>query len=156
MVTANQPENIDKYVCENNEVKLTICLYDKLTGEFKGSRIQLAYIILRGDKEESFFSYRVNSKKSSVLCSVAKQRIPNGIVSTCFKKRYHEIMNEGRHNEEPSSLFFFLSSITDKKEKINVNLNPINCSLEFLDSFLFDKDFQPLLLNSSDAEKRDP
>ena len=45
----------------------------------------------------------------------------------------------------------------DRKEKINqfsdnVNLNPIDCSLEFLSSFLSDKvDF----LNSSDAEKRD-
>ena len=41
----------------------------------------LAYIILQGDKEGSLFSCRVDSKKSSVLYSVAKERIPNAIVS---------------------------------------------------------------------------
>ena len=55
-----------------------------------------------------------------------------------------------------------LLSITDRKEKINqfrenVNLNPIDCSLEFLNSFSPDKvDFQPHPLNSIDLEKRDP
>ena len=71
-------------------------------------------------------------------------------------------MNERRHNEESSSLFFYLTSITDRKVKINqfrenVNLNPIDCSLELLSSFLPDKvDFKPHLLNSKMPEKRDP
>ena len=46
----------------------------------------LTYIILQGDKGGSLFSCRVDSKKSSVLYSVAKERIPNAIVSLCFKK----------------------------------------------------------------------
>ena len=71
MVAANQHENIDKCICKNNKVKLIICLYDKSTGEFKGLRMQLAYIILQGDKEELFFSCGVDSQKSSVLYSVA-------------------------------------------------------------------------------------
>ena len=29
LVAATQPENIDKYICKMNEVKLIICLYDK-------------------------------------------------------------------------------------------------------------------------------
>ena len=38
-----------------------------------------------------------------------------------------------------------------------MNLNPIDCSLEFLKSFSPNKvDFQPHLLKSSDPEKRDP
>ena len=71
-------------------------------------------------------------------------------------------MNQRQHNEESSGLFFYLPPITDCKEKINqyrenVNLNPIDCSLELLSSFLPDKvDFQSHLLNSSVAEKRDP
>ena len=76
LVVANQPENINKHVCIKNEVKLINCLYDTLTGEFKGLRMQLAYINLWGDKEESFFSYAVHSKESSVLYSVAEKKIP--------------------------------------------------------------------------------
>ena len=120
----------------------------------------LTYIILQGDKEGSLFSCRIDSKKSSVLYSVAKERIPNAIVSLCFKK-HHEIMDKRPYNEELSSLFFFLPSIMARKEKINqfhdnFDLNCTDCSLDYLNSFSFDKvDFQPHLLNCSDAEKRD-
>ena len=103
LVVANQPENINKRVCIKNEVKLINCLYDTLTGEFKGLRMQLAYINLRGDEEELFFSYAVHSKESSVLYSVAEKKSPNSIVSTSFQKHYHEIMNKRRHNEGSSS-----------------------------------------------------
>ena len=82
---ANQPENIDEYVCKKNEGRLITCLYDKSTGEFQGIKLSLAYIILRGDSEEAFFSYGVDTKKSTVLYSAAKERIPNAIISTCFK-----------------------------------------------------------------------
>ena len=54
-------------------------------------------------------------------------------------------------------------SITDCKEKVNqfhdnVSLNPIDCSLDFLNSSSSDSNvtFQPHLLNSNDSEKRDP
>ena len=48
----------------------------------------------------------------------------------------------------------------DRKEKINhfhdnVNLNPIDCSLEFLNSSANKVDFQYHLLNSNDVDKRD-
>ena len=58
-------------------------------------------------------------------------------------------------------MFFFRPSIKGRKEKINqfrdnVNLNPTDCSLEFMKRFSADKvDFQPHLLNSNDPEKRD-
>ena len=94
LVPANQPENIDEYVCKQNEVKLIKCLYDKSTVIFQGIKLCLAYIILRRDSDEVFFSYGVDPKKSTVLYSAAKKRIPNSIVSTCFKKYFHEIMNE--------------------------------------------------------------
>ena len=90
--------------------------------------MQLACIILRGDKEESFFIYGIDSKRSSVSYSVAKERIPNAFVSTCLKEHYHEIMNGRWHNEESSSLFLFLPSITDRKEKINQFRYKVNCS----------------------------
>ena len=135
LVAANQTENINEYVCKKNEDKLIVCLYNKSTGEFQGLSFQLAYIILRGDKEKSFFSYGVNNKKSTVLYSEAKDRIPNAIILTRFKKHYHEIMNEIRHNEESSSLFFFLPSITDRKEKINQFRDNVNPQVELLYNF---------------------
>ena len=52
---ANQPKDIATYNCNENEAKLLCCIYDLDTGEFKGIREQLAYIVLRGDKNEIFF-----------------------------------------------------------------------------------------------------
>ena len=63
IVAANHPNNIDEYHCEKEEVKLVTCIYDKSTGQFNGLKLQLAYIVLRGDKEESFFSNGVNENK---------------------------------------------------------------------------------------------
>ena len=72
-------------------------------------------------------------------------------------------MNERRHNEEFSGLFYFIPSIADQKEKKNqhkenVNLNWIDCTLDYLNSFSPDKEvsFRPDLLNSADAELRIP
>ena len=76
VVTPNQPKNIDEYDYEKDKVKSIRCTYNKSTGQFNGLTLQLAYIVLRGDTEESFFSYGINEEKSSVLNSVAKQRIP--------------------------------------------------------------------------------
>ena len=51
---ANQPKEISKHNCQPNEVKLLSCMYDLETGDFKGLREQLAYIVLRGDENEIF------------------------------------------------------------------------------------------------------
>ena len=62
---ANQPKDISQYECLPNEVKLLSCVYDLESGEFKGVRLQLAYIILRGDEHEIFLimvMIRVNQK----------------------------------------------------------------------------------------------
>ena len=64
---ANQPKNIDEYICEPNEVKLLSCVYDLETGEFKGIRTMLAYIVLRGDEDEIFFSYGYDKSKSKIF-----------------------------------------------------------------------------------------
>ena len=162
IVAANHLKNKDEYDCQKDEVKLVTCIYGKSTGQSNGLKLQLAYIVLRGDKEKSFFSYGVNEKKSSVLYSVAKERIPNAFVCTCFKKHFCEVTEERLHGGEFSNLFFYLPSITDRKEKINQfrdndSLNPIDCSLDFLNSFSPDSNvtFQPHLLNLNDPEKRD-
>ena len=105
------------------------------------------------------FSCGYNGKKSKVLYSAAKDRIPNAIISTCLKKHLHEIWNGKRHNEEFLGIFFYLPSITDWKEKVNqhmdnVNLNSTDCSLDYSNTFPPGREisFQPYLLNPADAE----
>ena len=117
--------------------------------------------MLRGGAMECFFSNGYNEKKLKVLYSGTKNKIPNAIITTSFKKHFHEVLNERWHNEEFPTLFYFLPSITDWKEKINqhrdnVNLNLIDCSLDYLNSFSPDKkvSFQPDISNSADAAKK--
>ena len=38
ITAANQPTDIENYVCNDNEVNLFCCIYDLATGEFKGIR----------------------------------------------------------------------------------------------------------------------
>ena len=80
-IAANQPNDIEMYECKKNEAKLIKCLYDQTTDNSLELRKELAYIALCGDSMECFFSYGYNEKKSKVLYSVAKDKIPNAIVS---------------------------------------------------------------------------
>ena len=158
---ATQPKEILKYECSLNEVKLLSCVYDLETGEFKGLCLQLAFIVLRGDEHEIFFSYRFDKNRTKVLYLYSKQRIPDAFVSTSFKKHFNEIMNEKR-NEDSSSIFYFLPSLSDRKEAINQwinnpSLTPIDFTIEFIESFSSQNEkFQPNLLNSTDNKLRDP
>ena len=77
IIAANQPKDIDTYVCSKNEVKLLSCVYDIESGQFKGIRKQMAFIVLRGDPDETFLSYGFDKIKSKLLYSFSKQQIPN-------------------------------------------------------------------------------
>ena len=82
------------------------------------------------------FSYRYNEKKSKILYSAAKDRIPNAIIIATFKKHFRKVLNKRQHNEEFSTLFCFsLRSLIERK-KIN--------------------QYRDNLLNSADAELRRP
>ena len=90
---------------------------------------------------KKFFSYGFDSAKAHVLYSFSKQKIPDAFVSTVFKKQYHETIKEKRDNEEISTLFFFLPSITGRKESVdqwrgNVNLIRIDFDIFLLNCFL--------------------
>ena len=161
IVAANQPKDIANYTCLKNEVKLLSCVYDIESGDFKGIREQLAFIVLRGDSDETFLSYGFDKMKSKLLYSFSKQQIPDAFVSVAFKKHFDEIMNEKR-DDSSSSLFYFLPSVSDRKEEINqhknnVSLFPIDITLGFIESFSAEKvSFRPDLLNTSDEKKRKP
>ena len=72
-IAANQPNDIETYQCKKNETKLIKCLYDKTTGDFLCLRKELAYIVLRGDATECFFSY--GYKKRNQRSCIQLQRI---------------------------------------------------------------------------------
>ena len=158
---ANQPEDIGTYDCAPNEVKLYTCIYDINTGEFKGVRESLAYIILHGDDEEVFLSYGYDAAKAKVLYASSKQKIPDAFSATCFNKHFSEIMNEKREKDDHSTLFYFLPSITDRKKSINqwcdnVNFTPADFTIEFIESFSLKKaKFEPHLLNLKGPERLD-
>ena len=161
IIAANQPEDISTYICSKNEVKLLSCVYDLESGDFKGIREQIAFIVLRGDVDETFLSYGFNKIKSKVLYSFSKQQIPNAFVSVAFKKHFDEIINENK-SDIKSLLFYFLPSVSDRKEAINqhknnVSLSPVDVSLELIESFSSQGAlFKPDLLNSSKKEERKP
>ena len=161
IVAANQPKDSANYTCLKNEVKLLSCVYDIESGDFKGIREQLAFIVLRGDSDETFLSYGFDKMKSKLLYSFSKQQIPDAFVSVAFKKHFDEIMNEKR-DDSSSSLFYFLPSVSDRKEEINqhknnVSLFPIDITLDFIESFSAEKvSFRPDLLNTSDEKERKP
>ena len=109
ITAANQPTDIENYVCKDNEVKLFCCIYDLATGEFNGIREQLTYIVLRGDQHEIFFSYGYNNSKSQILHSYSKYQIPDAFVSTAFGRHFSEVVNEKKEKEDSSSLFFLFT-----------------------------------------------
>ena len=118
---------------------------------------------MRDNKDEIFFSYGFDSKKAATLYSSSKQEISNAFISTCFKKHYSEIVNERREKEGFWTLLCYLSSITNRKEDINqhhnnVNLYPLDCSLQFIEIFSARKgaEFKPQHLSSSDPDQQDP
>ena len=127
-----------------------------------GIREQLAYIVLRGDQHEIFFSYGYDKSKSQILYSYLKNQIPNAFVSTSFRRQFSEVVNEKKEKEDSSSLFFFLPSINDRKEEINQwknnpSLTPINFTIEFIQKISSKKaNFEPHLLNSLDEKEREP
>ena len=160
IIAANQPKDIDTYVCSKNEVKLLSCVYEIESGQFKGIREQVAFIVLRGDHDETFLSYGFDKVKSKLLYSFSKQQIPNAFVSVAFKKHFEQIMSGDR--DETSSLFYFLPSVSDRKEEINqhknnVSLSPVDITVDFIESFSPEKvSFRPDLLDSSDEKERKP
>ena len=160
IIAGYQAKDIDTYVCLKNEVKLLSCVYEIESGQFKGIREQLAFIVLRGDPDETFLSYGYDKIKSKLLYSYSKQQIPNAFVSVAFKKHFDQIMDNDR--DETSSLFYFLPSVSDRKEEINqhknnVSLSPVDITVDFIESFSPEKvSFKPDLLDSSDEKERKP
>ena len=91
IIAANQPKDITTYICSKNEVKLLSCVYEIESGQFKGIREQVAFIVLRGDVDETFLSYGFDKIKSKLLYSFSKRQIPNAFVSLHSKNTLNKL-----------------------------------------------------------------
>ena len=90
----NCPPDIDGFVCEKNEVKMYVPMYDLATGSFKGIKKTIGYIMVRGDTYEVFFSYSYDKTKSVLLYSTFKQSLSNIFQGTSFKKHNELLLNK--------------------------------------------------------------
>ena len=146
--------DLDDYQFKENECLLYVPLYNKETGLFRGLGKRLGYITLRGDKNETFFSYGYDSEKSKMLYCSMKQQIPNIFQCTCFKKHHQYLLNEKATDKLASSLFLFLPLTLDRKESIlqfknSVNLHPIDSFYDDMKALNNNKDFNPFELEST-------
>ena len=106
----NVPDEIEcvmTYECAADEVTLIRHLHNISSREFKGLTKPLAYIMVKGDDNETFFLYGYDNNKSKIIYSAGKKRLPNVFTGTVFKKYTTEILNKHR-NEIFSKNFFFL------------------------------------------------
>ena len=104
--------------------------------------------MLKGDKNEIFYSYGYDKERSKLLDCSMKQPIPNIFFCTSFKKHKNYLINEHKTDRLASSLFLFLPSTLDRKEEMlqfrdSVNLHPIDITYSDLKEFNDDRDFDP-------------
>ena len=114
----NSPENMDDIECLLDEVKMIISIYNADSGELLGLEKRLAFIMVRGDQNEAFFSYGYDKSKSAKLYSTSKNLLPNIFSGNCFKKR-QDFLVEQRSRQDKSTHFFYLPSISDRSHVIN-------------------------------------
>ena len=128
----NQPENIDEYVPEENEVKIWRPKNDAKTGIFLGIEYCLAYLTVRNDLYEQFFDYGYSKENSKILYSTHKMKILSSFSTTLFSR--HRIQYEsGAFGEtDISNIFFFFSSTVDRLEEINKYLGSVNLNIALI------------------------
>ena len=69
-------------------------LYNTENGFFRGVKKWLAYIMVRGDSDESFFSQDFDEEKLKTLCSSFKHPLPNIFQGTAFEKHAKMLIKE--------------------------------------------------------------
>ena len=157
---ANLPPGIDldKHNYKDNEVLIFTLLYNTQNGLYRGHTKKMGYITLRGDANESFYSYGFDKQNSKVLFCTTKQPLPNIFQCPAFKKHSAFVMSQNQENLNSSKMFMFLPSTLDRKEFIQqynsyVNLHPVHVSYEQLKVLNNNKNFDPSDLDKSALRK---
>ena len=155
----NPPETIDEAI-ENDDtetlVKMFMPMYDNATGEFLGVKETLGYIMIRNEPEESFLTYAFSAEHSNKLFCFSKQPIPNIFKGTAFHA--HKLQTYADNKAKRSNVFFYLPSITDRKESINryrdqVSLVPVASTIAEISKFSPENyDFEPAHLEQPGEE----
>ena len=158
---ANPPPeiNLDTYKFQENEVLIYTPLCNTENGLYRGLTKKLGYIILRGDANETFFSYGFDKERSKVLYCVNKQPLPNIFQCSAFKKHVQLLMSQKQENLVFSKMFMFLPSTLDRKEDIqhyssNVSLHPIDVSYDQIKALNGHQDFSPADLDNSSSRNK--
>ena len=127
----NWPANIRAYICQQNEIKLLVLLYDLSTGKFLGLDLRLAYI-LRGNPDEVFLNYIYNAETSRALFSPSKDKIPNTFTSTALIKHYSAIVDECHRTNNLLQQIERSQSINIQKMSLWIQLNLFMKTLKFI------------------------
>ena len=137
MPAANVDRNInfDSYEYKANEVLLYVPVYNTITGLYGGLKKNLAYIALRGDPKERFYSYGFCKENITLLYCTMKKPMPNIFNCTTFKKHVSLLLDENQNQAKFSNLFMYLPYTLDHKEdfmhyKSNVSLHPVNLTFD--------------------------
>ena len=104
----NNPENIEEYACLPNKTKLVVPLYDVNSSKFLGLEKRLVFVMVRGDQDETFFSYGYDKAKSNTLYSASEKVIPNIFSGTCFEKHQNFLLEQRTRQEASTLCFYFL------------------------------------------------
>ena len=116
------------------------------------------YITLRGDQNESFYSYGFDKQNSKLLFCTIKQPLPNFFQCTSFKNHSAFLMSQNQKNLKFSKTFMFLPLTLDRKEDIqkyndHVHLHPVDVTYDQLKAINNNKDFDPSHLDNSVLRK---
>ena len=66
LILANNCPDLDNYKLKENEVMIYAPLYNTENGYFRGVKKWLAYKMVRGDLDETFFSYGHDEERSKI------------------------------------------------------------------------------------------
>ena len=137
----NPPEDLDEAIKNDKTNTLTktfVPIYDNTTGQFLGVKESLGYIMVRNEPEERFLMYGYLAEHSAILFCYSKQPMPNIFRGTAFNS--HKLQAYADSSTQMSNVFFYLPSITNRKESINrykdqVSLIPVSCNIQELRKF---------------------
>ena len=107
--------DLDKYDYKVNEVMLYVPVHNTATGLYGGLKKKLAYITLRGDPKERFWSYGFSKEKGSLLYCNMKKPMPYIFNCNCFKNHVSLLLDENQNQALFSNLFLYLPSTLDCK-----------------------------------------
>ena len=132
-------------------------MHDNANGKFLGVKETLECIMLRNEPEDTFLTYGFLAEHSNILFCFLKQPMPNIFHGTGFNS--HKLETFAENKAKRSELFFYLPSITDRKESINrykdqVSLVPVTSTIADICKFAPEGyEFGPIHLDQSMAKE---